>query len=124
MTCTMCGKEKPISEFYNGFRECKECKKSRVGTGMSAKATRELNELFPDAELEKIYEDMKKPLLPTEESGNEKIIRNSIVTEFEDIINEFNGKIKKFTYMPQIKDFDDLKELTNETITILKTIIG
>jgi len=123
--CIMCCKEKPLSEFYGRDNECKECKNSRTGLKISRKEARELNELYPDEMLEEIYEDMKNPTPKALESGEkEKHNYNSITAEYEELLNTFNRNIRKFTYMPQVKECKTSKKLTDETIKILKKIIN
>jgi len=123
-TCIMCSKEKPISEFYGRDNECKKCKNSRNVLKISRKEARELNEMYPDELLNEIYEDMKNPTPKALEVGNKKHICNSIVTEYEELLNSFNRNIKKFAYMPQVKESETSKLLTDETIDILKKIIN
>lgn len=117
--CVVCFKEKDISEFTlnrgKPIAECRQCVRERQLSGLTRAEAIELNKMFPD-------EDMKKPPSEEAESSNEKYIRNPIITEFEKILNEFNDKVKKFLYMPQVKN-KETKELTNETIKILNQII-
>jgi len=123
-TCIMCGKEKSVGDFYGRDNECKECKNSRAVLKISRREARELNELYPDEMLNEIYEDMKNPTPKAIEIGNEKHICNSIITEYEELLNSFNRNIRKFTYMPQVKECETSKILTDETIEILKKIIN
>lgn len=117
--CIVCGKGKDISEFTlsrgKPIAECKQCVRERQLSGLTRAEAIELNKMFPDV-------DMKKPPSEEAESSNEKYIRNPIIAEFEKILNEFNDKVKKFLYMPQVKN-KETKELTNETIKILNQII-
>jgi hypothetical protein len=121
--CCVCGKEKPIDEFTKGDNECKECRRSRGRLNISRSEARALNESFPDEELEAMYEEMKRPPSPKDDSQVEKHVRNSIIDEFDDLINEFQTNIKKFLYMPQVKQSETSISLTEETIEILKKII-
>ena len=121
--CIVCEKEKTIQEFVKNDKECKECLSSRERLGLTRKKYREINESFPDEELEAMYQEMKRPPTPRVDSPNENQFRNSIVVEFEELVNDFQCKAKKYLYMPQVKDDEISVNLTKETIEILKNII-
>lgn len=121
--CIVCKKEKPIEEFVKGDTECKKCYRERGSSGLTRAEVRELNELFPDEELEKMYEEMKNPITETNEENETNDNRNSVATEFEELVENFNKDVKKFLFMPQIKEDETSIMLANETIEILKKII-
>lgn len=121
--CIVCKKEKPIEEFVKGDTECKKCYRERGSSGLTRAEVRELNELFPDEELEKMYEEMKNPTTKINEENETNDNRNSVATEFEELVENFNKDVKKFLFMPQIKEDEISIKLANETIEILKKII-
>jgi hypothetical protein len=121
--CNICGKEKPLSEFYSTQNNCKQCEATRKRVGLTVEKARELNERFPDEELTKMYEEMKSPH-PTEQDTGENIY-NPIISEIEDILNEFNNKINKFLFMETyLNDATIVKPLLQDSVKNLEKIIS
>jgi DNA-binding XRE family transcriptional regulator len=121
--CSLCGKEKPISEFYGSQGECKDCNKSRKHIGISVKEAAELNQKFPDEILNELYVEMKTPHSPKEVNGENN--NNLIIAEFEKILNNFNSDINKFTFMEQyFKSANSIKPLIESSIKNLQKIIN
>lgn len=121
--CNICGKEKPIGEFYAHHSHCKICERARKSVGLSTKKAKELNQKFPDEKIQAIYDEMKNPL-PCE-GEHEKDECNSIITEFKELLNNFNNGINKFTFMEQyFKDAKEVKLLIEVNIKNLRKIIN
>jgi hypothetical protein len=120
--CSICGAEKPISDFHwnkrDGYRNiCKICKNFNSRTGTK----RDELKKFSGIDLQQMVEDMKKA--PSEESANENV-RNSIISQFTDIVKQFRNDINCFTYMRS--DFENdtsSKELVEKTINDLTAIL-
>ena len=121
--CNICGKEKPLSEFYAAQNNCKQCEIARKRVGLTVEKAKKLNEKFSDEKLNKMYEEMKSPY-PTEQDTG-KNIYDPIITEIEDILNEFNNKINKFLFMESyLEDVKAIKPLLENNIKNLETIIN
>jgi len=122
--CSVCGKEKPVTEFYNNLKECRSCCSQRRVNKLTVKEARELNKLCPEEMIEAIIEDMKNPTSKKLEAGLDENHCNPIITEFEGLLNDFIRNIRKFTFMPQVKESETLKTLTDEAVEILKKIMN
>jgi hypothetical protein len=121
--CNICGKEKPFSEFYSTQKNCKQCEATRKRVGLTVEKAKELNEKFSDEELNKMYEEMKSPHPIGQDTGEN--IYKPIISEIEDILNEFNGKINKFLFMETyLNEAKSIKPLLQDNIKNLETIIN
>jgi len=93
-TCPICGMEKPIERFESKGKYCKDCKKEityarRDGNYCSIEDFKvNGNELLSE------LRDIKKP---SEEGSS--INLNPIISEFENIVNNFCCKINPYAYM-------------------------
>lgn len=118
--CSICGEEKPLTEFYGNHCECKACENSRKKIGISTKEATKLNQKFPDEELNEIYAEMKNSH-PKEEP--EKYNSNSVIADFENILNDFNSDINKYIFMEQyFRNAKSTKTLIKNTIKNLEKI--
>ena len=114
--CTLCQKEKPLDDFpHSGGIECKVCKNSRSGLGLTIAQARELGPV--DEELDRFYEEMKNPSPPG--SGNELNKRSidPIIAELETVLKPFRNDITKFVFMPATQG-------TSETMDLIQIIIN
>lgn len=122
-TCSICGVEKPLSDFYTNKGQCKKCLNSIRNSGLTMSEIKESNEKFPDEKLNALYEEMKTPCSCEEE--HEENICSSIITELDTILNNFNTSINKFTFMQtQLKSATQLNPILTNNIKCLEKIIN
>lgn len=107
--CGICGKEKPLSEFYSTQVNCRECELARKKAGLTVQKAKELHNKFSDEKLNALYEEMKNPCPPMEGTGKSNY--KPIIAEFEELLNDFNIKINKYLFMEEY--FSDAKEIKN-----------
>jgi len=116
--CKICKTEKPVTEFYGRDSECKSCRKSRMEGNLSAGEARRLAEKYPDELMNKILDGMKNPPTKQVVRGNN---RNPIIAELEEVLNQINIDINKFTFMgPQNPDHEATKMLDTVIFNLTK----
>lgn len=119
--CNICGNVKPLSEFFKGTYECKDCRRAKKSTGLTSDKMRELNEKYPDELINSYYEEMRNHDTPSDEIVASS--RSAFATELSELLHEFNLSINKFLFSENLlKGEIFLKAELEETISNLSKI--
>lgn len=119
--CNICGNVKPLSEFFKGTYECKDCRRAKKSTGLTSDKMRELNEKYPDELINSYYEEMRNNDTPSDEIVASS--RSAFATELSELLHEFNLSINKFLFSKELlKGELFLKSELEQTINNLTKI--
>lgn len=97
--CTICGIKKPLTQFYRGKNDCKDCRNYVRQTDDpkgARKNIREMNKHIVNG-VDTILENMKN-IAPSEE-GADEVIHDTIISQLMELVNRFNIEINEFLYM-------------------------
>lgn len=123
-TCRTCGKELPLSEFYQGKRDCKKCHNQKSCKPKDAKG----NIITMDSELRKIKEE--------DVIGNLYNVDEIVVHTIDDAIEEFEVNFNTYLntldgileyYIDLLKDAENNKKMMtvlSEAVTAMTNMKG
>lgn len=127
--CNVCGINRTLDHYHKGDARCRDCHSfiktaAKQGRKVDVEALKAV-----DVDFEAMYNELKNEK-PSKEGNSNKLNTNTIISDLINLLNSFHIEINRFSYMPDIKEFEDVPylltqlERVNEDITKIKKILG